>query len=88
MPFMLRNIWTSSLVLYAVLMASTFFIRTVAMVFLHIITNAIYQIISPFSTGNRHVDTRWHLLGRDVLGSICQTDGGSMNLVTSGLILT
>ena len=88
MPFMLRNIWTSSLVLYAVLMASTFFIRTVVMVFFHIITDAIYQFTSPFSTGNRHVDTGWHLLGCNVLGSICHTDGGSMNVISLCSFLT
>jgi solute carrier family 45 protein 1/2/4 len=30
MPFMLRNIWTGALLLYAFLMFSTFFIKTVA----------------------------------------------------------
>lgn len=37
MPFMLRNIWTAALVLFGVIMMSTFFIRTVTQVCLILI---------------------------------------------------
>ena len=67
-PFMLRNIWTAGLLLFAAVMMSTFFIKTVWQVCQPRVTNLQSGVGTAHLIGNGSDRRRRDLLGYRMLG--------------------
>lgn len=73
-PFLLRNIWSGAMLLYALLTFSTLFIKTVTQV--KCLRNFSFFIRIQIILGNNFHQSRWHLLGSCDVGPIRNHHGG------------
>ena len=73
-PFLLRNIWSGAMLLYALLTFSTFFIKTVTQV--NCLQNSSFFIEIQVFIGNDFHQPSWHLLGSCDVGPIRNHHGG------------
>lgn len=80
MPFLLRNIWTGALVLFSLLMLSTFFISTVFQVRLSLTAPSIHVLMLWLRwLGHSIHQPCGYMLGGSYVGAICNHYGGISN---------